>query len=236
MAPSPALLAVHLADGVLVPGAELTGFAVAGLLVAWSAWGITDDEIPRVGVLTAAFFVASQVHLPLGGTSVHLLLNGLVAVVLGRRAALAIAVGLGLQAMLFAHGGVLSLGVNVVNYAAPAVLGGLLFRRIRQNGRVSDFALGFGLGGVVGFTTAAATALSLWVFGRDLGDVFPWVVLAANLPVVAVEAVGVGVIVAYLGKVKPEWLGSYASNPSRGRSDSTDHFPSGNTSSNGTSH
>lgn len=223
MAPSPALLGVHLADGVLVPGAEFAGFAVAGLLLTWSAWEITDDEIPRVGVFTAALFVASQVHLPLGGTSVHLLLNGLVAVVLGRRAALAIAVGLGLQAVLFAHGGVFSLGVNVVNYAAPAVLGGLAFRRIRRTGRVPDFALGCGLGGVVGFTTAAATALSLWVFGRDLGDVFPWVVLAANLPVVAVEAVGVGVIVAYLGKVKPEWLGG-------------GHFPSGNTSSNGTSH
>lgn len=215
------LLAVHIADGVLWPEWELAGFVFSGLLVLWSAWNVREDEISRVGVFTAAFFVASQVHLPLGGASVHLLLNGLVAVVLGRRAALAVAVGLGLQAFLFAHGGIVSLGVNVWNYAAPAVLGGVAFRRIRRTNRVPDFPLGFVLGAGVGFATVALTALSLWLVGRNLGEVFPWVVFAANVPVVLVEAVGVGVIVQYLGKVKPEWLGYEAS---------------GNTSSNGTSH
>jgi cobalt/nickel transport system permease protein len=215
------LLAVHIADGVLQSEWELVGFALSGLLLVWSAWNVQEEEISRVGVFTAAFFVASQVHLPLGGASVHLLLNGLVAVVLGRRAALAIAVGLGLQGFLFAHGGIFTLGVNIWNYAAPAVLGGVLFRVIRRTKRVPDFLLGFALGFSVGLMTVALTALSLWLCGRNLGNVFPWVVFAANLPVVLVEAVGVGVIVQYLGKVKPEWLG---------------YDSSGNTSSNGTSH
>lgn len=221
------LLAVHIADGVLQPEWELVGFALSGLLLLWSAWKVQEDEISRVGVFTAAFFVASQVHLPLGGASVHLLLNGLVAVVLGRRAALAIAVGLGLQAVLFAHGGVFSLGVNVWNYAAPAVLGGVLFRIIRRTNRVPEFPLGFALGFGVGLLTVSLTALSLRLVGRNLGNVFPWVVFAANLPVVLVEAIGVGVIVQYLGKVKPEWLGEMSS---------ATYDSSGKTSSNGTSH
>lgn len=35
--------------------------------------------------MTAAFFVASLIHVPIGPTSVHLLLNGLLGVVVGRR-------------------------------------------------------------------------------------------------------------------------------------------------------
>ena len=201
------MFAVHISDGVLEPTWELVGFALTGILLVWSAWGVTEEEVSRIGVFTAAFFVASQVHLPLGGVSVHLLLNGLVAVVLGRRSALAIAVGLGWQAFLFAHGGVVSLGVNIVDYAVPAVLGGVLFRAIRRTRRVSDFLLGVLLGGGVGLATVAMTAANLWLAGRSIGSVFPWVVFAANLPVVAIEALGVGVIVRYLGRVKPEWLG-----------------------------
>ena len=71
-----ALLAVHISDGVLATGWWAGGFLAAGLLAALGAWRIRDDEIPRVALLTAAFFVASSFHIRVGPTSVHLLLNG----------------------------------------------------------------------------------------------------------------------------------------------------------------
>src|SRR5262245_12045248 len=108
----PSLFAVHLADGVLSDPAWIGGIVNACFLVAFSMWRVGDDEITRIGVMTAAFFVASQIHLPLGVTSAHLLLNGLVGVILGRRAGVAIAVGLFLQAFLFGHGGLTALGMN----------------------------------------------------------------------------------------------------------------------------
>ena len=52
------------------------GFVLAGLLLLPAVWTIADEEIPRIGLLTAAFFVASSIHVKLGGISVHLLLNG----------------------------------------------------------------------------------------------------------------------------------------------------------------
>jgi ABC-type Co2+ transport system permease subunit len=126
------LLAVHIADGILTWPWWAGGFAVTALLMLPGAWRIRDEEIPRVALLTAAFFVVSLVHVRVGPTSVHLLLNGLVGVVLGRRAALAIPVGLFLQAFLLQHGGYTTLGVNSVVLTLPALLAGVAFARLHR--------------------------------------------------------------------------------------------------------
>ncbi|HLN31492.1 MAG TPA: CbiM family transporter [Gemmataceae bacterium] len=125
------LLAVHISDGVLAPSWLLGGFVVAALLACFGAWKIRDEEIPRVAVLTSAFFVASLVHVRVPPTSVHLILNGLMGVVLGRRAALAIPVGLFLQAALIGHGGFTSLGINSCVMVLPALLAWQLFGFLR---------------------------------------------------------------------------------------------------------
>src|SRR5262249_10179934 len=109
------------------------GFVCAAILALLGAWRIRDEEIPRVALLTAAFFVASQIHVPVGVvSSVHLLLNGLIGVVLGWRAGVAIPVGLFLQAALFQHGGFTTLGVNSCIMTLPALLAWQLFTRMRQ--------------------------------------------------------------------------------------------------------
>jgi ABC-type Co2+ transport system permease subunit len=83
---------------------------------------MSEAEIAYLGVLTSAFFVASLIHLPAGPVKVHLLLNGLLGVVLRWRAAPAIAVGLLLQAILFQHGGISALGMNICVMTLPALL------------------------------------------------------------------------------------------------------------------
>jgi cobalt/nickel transport system permease protein len=126
------LWAVHLSDGVLSWPWLAGGFAVAGALAFLGAWRIRDEEIPQVALLTAAFFVASLVHVRVGPTSVHLLLNGLVGVVLGRRAALAIPLGLFLQAALIGHGGFTTLGINSCIMVLPALLAWQLFAVLQR--------------------------------------------------------------------------------------------------------
>src|SRR5207302_1092077 len=112
------------------PAACGLGFLVAALLLVPALWRVEDEEIPRVALLTAAFFVSSSIRVPIGVTSIHLLLNALVGVVLGRRAPLAIAVGLLLQAALLGHGGYSTLGVNTAVIALPALLAERLFRAL----------------------------------------------------------------------------------------------------------
>ncbi|WP_297916914.1 energy-coupling factor ABC transporter permease, partial [uncultured Campylobacter sp.] len=70
-------------------------------------------------------FVASFVHLPVGVSSMHLMLSGLVGAFLGSRAILAIFVALFLQGVFFGFGGLSVLGVNTAVIGFPAVLGGL---------------------------------------------------------------------------------------------------------------
>jgi ABC-type Co2+ transport system permease subunit len=108
------------------------GFLAAFLLAGLAAWRVRDEEIPRLALLTAAFFVASSLHLKIGPTSVHLLLNGLVGVLLGRRAPLAILVGVTLQAALIPHGGFSTIGVNTCTQAIPALFVGWLFGLLHQ--------------------------------------------------------------------------------------------------------
>jgi cobalt/nickel transport system permease protein len=126
------LWAVHIADGVLSLSACVVGFALAALLAALGAWRLRDDEVPRVAVLTSAFFIASSLRVPLPPSSVHLLLNGLVGIVLGWRVGLAIPVGLVLQAVLLGHGGFVSLGVNAVVMVLPALVACAAYRVLRR--------------------------------------------------------------------------------------------------------
>jgi cobalt/nickel transport system permease protein len=127
------LLAVHIADGILSWPWLAAGAAGAAALALLGAWRLRDEEVPRVALLSAAFFVASLVHVKVGGiTSVHLLLNGLVGVVLGARAGLAVLVGLFLQAALFGHGGFTTLGVNACIMTVPALAAWQLFAGLQR--------------------------------------------------------------------------------------------------------
>jgi cobalt/nickel transport system permease protein len=154
----PILWAVHISADVLSRPTIALGFAGMAVLIAIGLWRISDEEIPRIALLTAAFFIASSIHLPVGPTSVHLLMNGLVGVVLGRRAAVAIPIGLLLQAWLLGHGALSTWGVNSCVATVPALAAGPAFRLL-----IGSQRLGF----------AEGTLAVAWVL-------FPW-----SLPVVA---------------------------------------------------
>lgn len=196
--------AVHIADGILTVTWQVGGFVLLAVALALSLWKIDDRDIPRVGVLTAAFFVASQIHIPFGPVSVHLLLNGLVGVILRGRAQIAIAVGLTLQALLFGHGGWLAIGVNFGVLALPALTAGYLFRVLHRE--VSAFAAGVYVGTATAVATVLNHAVVLWLGGSSDFRAVAGVSLLAHLPVIVIEGLLVGSACRVLAKAKPEWL------------------------------
>lgn len=126
------LWAVHIADGVLTLPWLVGGFVGAAVLAVFASWKLREEELPRVALLTAAFFVASSIHVQMGPSSAHLLLNGLLGVVLGRRAPLAVLVGVSLQRFLLQHGGASTIGVNTCTMAVPALLAWGLYSVVRR--------------------------------------------------------------------------------------------------------
>jgi cobalt/nickel transport system permease protein len=205
------LFAVHISDGVLTPVAVGAGFAAAAALLVPAVLRVREEEVPRIGLLTAAFFVASSIHVKvLPAASVHLVLNALVGVVLGRRAPLAISVGMVLQALLLSHGGVTTLGVNVVVVSLPALGAAVLFRFLAGPAG-SPGRRAFWAGAATGFLTVVVTA-ALSAAVLILGGVADWTLIAAPqfgvyLVLAAIEGVILGATADYLARVKPDLVG-----------------------------
>lgn len=194
---------MHLSDGIL-PGPVLVGgFVTAAALARWGAAGLRDEEIPRVAVFTAAFFCASLLHFRVPPTSVHLLFHGLLGVVLGRRALLALPIGLGLQAALLGHGGITTLGVNATLFGVAALAAAWVYRQLGS--RVRPFLAGALAAAVAVLISGILLVGILW----SLGEGFRWVAhyaLLAHLPVLGIEAVVTGFTVDFLRRVQPALL------------------------------
>ncbi|WP_299425159.1 cobalt transporter CbiM [uncultured Shimia sp.] len=195
---------MHIVDGALSNPVVIGGaFAAAGG-IAVGLKSLDIDRIPTAGVLSASFFVASLIHVPIGPSSVHLILNGLAGLLLGWAAFPALFVGLLLQAVFFGFGGLTVLGVNAFNIAMPAVLAWMIFGRLIGRGSPVQGAIWGGLGGAFAI---AATTLFVAVSLALTGDEFlpaAKLVFFAHIPVMVIEAVLTGFAVLLARKVKPE--------------------------------
>jgi len=157
-------------------------------------------------VLSSAFFVASLIHVPLGPSSVHLLLNGITGLLLGWASFPAILIGLLLQALLFQYGGLTVLGVNTVNMALPGLLVFFLFNRIVKNKTgTASMVCSFLSGALAVFLSAVMTAFTL-VFSGDEFISIARLLIVAHLPIMLIEGVVSVFVVSLLKKVKPEIL------------------------------
>lgn len=197
---------MHISEGVLSAPVLLTGVILTAGGVSLGLKKMDYERIPEVAVLTSAFFVASLIHVPIGPSSAHLVLNGLIGLLLGWPAFSAILVALSLQALLFQFGGITSLGVNTFNMALPAVVSFYLFRLLssKRNPYMLVFS-GF-LCGVVGILgSALLVGLSLVTTGEAFLTVAKLIVIA-HLPVMIIEGVITATAVVSLNKIRPELL------------------------------
>ena len=202
---------VHISDGVLPPAMLAAGFLIALTLLVFSMRNIRIEEIPKVSLITAALFVASLVHFPIGPTSVHLIMNGLAGILLGRRAFIGVFVALTLQAVFFQHGGLSVLGVNAFNIGVPALLAWQLFEKRRGlESPHLEAVFGALAGGLAVLTSVLLVSLELLALGEAFNEI-SLLVIGAHLPVIIIEALVVGAAAGFLLKVKPEMLADSSS-------------------------
>lgn len=152
-----------------------------------------------MGMLAAAAFVASLVHFPVAGVSIHFGLYGLLGVLLGKRAFPVIFFALLLQSLLLQHGGIVSLGVNTLNMGAGALAAFAVWSVPAMSQRARAFAAGF-----VG-SLLPAVLMATEFFLVDYGKGF--FAIAALYAVVAIaEGVLTLVLVDCFQRLKPEVL------------------------------
>lgn len=211
---------MHIPDGIISASAAIGGYAATGGLTWLSLqkikkqYGDPRSGIPRAALLTAAFFAASLIHIPIPPISVHLVLSGLMGVMLGWFSFPAILVGLLLQAVMFQHGGLTTLGINACLMGIPALLAYYIFRLRGLLGREKPLPNGL-LAFTASFVAIALGALMaavLLVFATpaylDAAAERQAVIALglAHLPVALLEGVFTAMVVLFLLKVKPELL------------------------------
>ena len=224
---------MHLADGLVPAPLCLGGYGLTGFFTWYSLHRIHQDDrrspngtripvatqVPKASLLTAAFFVASLINIPIPPASVHLVLNGLLGVVLGYFAFPAILIGLILQAIVFGHGGFTTLGVNAAMMGIPAILSHGIFqqRHLTQTLLPCPWSTGLwgGLAGAVGLGLATlvfvgSTLISIpTAMGGEISlqEHHAILILAlAHIPLMIIEGIFTGFLVVFLERVKPELL------------------------------
>ncbi|EJP30468.1 cobalt transporter CbiM [Haemophilus sputorum] len=196
---------MHLSEGVLHSSTLLIGAVGAVLGLAIGLKKMTGDKLALTALFSAAFFVASTIHIPVGIGSVHLILNGIAGLFLGWRVFPAFLIALTLQALMFSFGGLAVLGVNLCIMALPAVVVRLcVFPWLKANFCRQRLIVSGILSGVIGVGGAALLASCVLAFdGSNQYHDLISLLLVSHLPVFVVDSlISVGVLLT-LAKMLP---------------------------------
>jgi cobalt/nickel transport system permease protein len=210
---------MHIPDGFLSAPVSLTCAGLSAVAVGAATLRSRAKLGPRavamVGVAAAFVFAAQMINFPVvGGTSGHLVGGVLAAVLLGPSSALIVMTAvLALQCLVFADGGLLALGANVLNMAVVQPLVGfaiytaILGRAKPGRGRDVRRIAGVAFAGWFATLVAAAACAGELALSHVVA---PALVLPAMLSVHVVVGVGEAVItalvVATLVRLRPDLL------------------------------
>jgi cobalt/nickel transport system permease protein len=129
---------VHIPDGFIGAGVSAAAGVVSaggiGYSLVKAKETLSEKLAPMAGLVASFIFAVQMINFPVAaGTSGHLLGGCLAAILVGPYAgAVAVAVVLVVQALLFADGGLSALGLNILNMSLVTAFGGYaMFKVIR---------------------------------------------------------------------------------------------------------
>lgn len=212
---------MHIPDGYLSPKTCLVFYA--GMLPVWFIASrkvektVKIKELPLLALGGAFAFVIMMFNIPIpGGSSGHMVGSTVVAIVLGPWAGVvALSLTLALQALLFADGGITTLGANCFNMAFVASFSGYYVYRTLSALMPKKKPLAAALAAYAAINLSAlAASIELGVQpliasgadGRPLYAPYP---LAVTIPAMTlphllffgpVEALGTALVVSYVMK------------------------------------
>jgi cobalt/nickel transport system permease protein len=202
---------MHISEGILSGTPAGQGVLLAGAVAAAAGTFIglrrlDEEQIPKAAVLGSAFFIVATIQVPLGGSSVHLILSGLMGLVLGWAVFPVVLVGLILQMVFFSIGGPTVLGLNTLIMGLPGVVCYYLFGgAVRASTRSTVYAAGFAAGALGVVLGATMSSLAALLAGKPY-TVLAGIFFASHLPVALIEGLVTASVVVLLRQVRPEVL------------------------------
>jgi len=197
---------MHLADGVLSAPVIAVTYGASIASMAFAAKKIVDEDIPKISLMAGTFFAVSLISIPVPPTSVHPLICGLIGIILGAKAPLAFFVALLLQALLFKHGGITSLGANTIMLSVPAYLSYLMYKKMP----IKKPAI---KAGIIGALSVVMTVIILIILlaltdQRFAQGDFSVIKIAAlsHVPIMAIEGILTAFAIGFIEKTKPNWI------------------------------
>ena len=193
---------MHISDGVLnIEVASTLAIASIGLCI-YSIKKLKNEDIALVASMSALFFIASFIHIPLGPTQIHLLLIGVIGLLLGNLVFLSITIALLLQAILLGYGGLSSLGANIIIMSLPAYIVYLIskipfIKLVAQ--KVRFFLYGF-----LGIFFSVILLCFILYFSDKNYEIASYSIFLANLPTMIIEGFITLFLLIYVKKSIPK--------------------------------
>ena len=162
--------AMHISEGILPVGWAAGWFVVALPFVAWGVRDIRRRSAESAyyksltGLMGAAVFVISCLPIPVPGTGscAHPTGTGLAAIFIGPAPTVVIAaIALGLQALFLSHGGLSTLGANIMSMGIGGAFAGYYVFRLCRGLGLPVWGAAFAAGLLSDWGTYTLTSLEL---------------------------------------------------------------------------
>jgi cobalt/nickel transport system permease protein len=213
--------AMHISEGILPFGWALLWGAVAlpflaiGLARLKRGSGTDLSFKPLVGLMAAAVFIISciPVPVPVAGTCSHPCGTAMSAILLGPFISVVVAaVALLIQALFLAHGGLSTLGANIVSMGVMGSFVGFLVFKLLRAGKAGLFVSAFAAGLAADWATYLSTAFILASGIKGSDPLMPLMIKIAmafvptQLPLGVLEGAMTAGMVGLLQKKRPDLL------------------------------
>ncbi|MGA0003145.1 MAG: energy-coupling factor ABC transporter permease [Candidatus Nanopelagicales bacterium] len=189
---------MHMPDGLInAPVSIGAGVLVAGAVAVSlkkTKCSLYSQTAPMAGLVAVFIFAAQMINFPVAaGTSGHLMGGALAAILVGPWVAvLVMTVVVGIQALVFADGGLSALGINILNMGIVTVIVGTLvfagLMKLLPKTKSSIVAAS----AIAAFLSVPASAAA-WVFEYALGGTATYELQTVFISVVGVHLlIGIG--------------------------------------------
>lgn len=213
--------AMHISEGILPFSWAALWFVMALPFVAYGLYSLNKrsrEDLsfkPLVGLMAAVVFIIScmPIPVPFAGTCSHPCGTGISGILVGPAISVVItAVALLIQAILLAHGGLSTLGADIVSMGVMGSFAGYFTFRILRSVRVNIAVAGFMAGLFADWATYLMTSVELASGIKGEAAFLPlfWKVLIAfiptQLPLGILEGAITAGMVVLLYKKRPDLL------------------------------